>query len=432
MLKLYPVPVSRCEHLLRPSPADPGPDRAFKNALRLLHERGAQTASHVLADHEFSVRLASSDDDGDHTVLFATLSLPAYEHLRTLSETHSGQLAFEDIVAALGEVGPQVNAILVELADEAEDPLADSPPRAALTQGEIKILVTDWIGVEGGYLGDFNPRTHREFYTALGLSIDPEDIGGTLRERFIDILKASDPAIQARILRGILERYELGSAAGRTDGLLRTIQGWISRLEAAAWVSSTHEASSPRIPTTSSTAEPHRPPHLDGLTAAPGLFISHASSDHALVAALLRCLESCLEVPQGAIRCTPIPDAPSKPGDVSDEALRENIEQCAMMLVVVTRESLSSDDVILQLGAAWALRKPACILLAPGIAFNRLPGPLSRLHATRSESNDDLATLITTVAAQLQLRARTPGRFTAAISTFVSAVKAPPPDDSSG
>jgi hypothetical protein len=64
-----------------------------------------------------------------------------------------------------------------------------------LTKGEIIRLVNGYIGVSGGYLGDFSYRTHSEFYPEYcQLDVDPANYEGTTRERFISILERSDPA----------------------------------------------------------------------------------------------------------------------------------------------------------------------------------------------------------------------------------------------
>lgn len=76
-----------------------------------------------------------------------------------------------------------------------------------LRNGEITRIVNRYIGVSGGYLGDFSYRTHADFYPEFcNLDIDPNDYEGTTRERFIAILSPRSPADQAKILRGIIER----------------------------------------------------------------------------------------------------------------------------------------------------------------------------------------------------------------------------------
>ena len=81
-------------------------------------------------------------------------------------------------------------------------------------------LVNLYIGVDAGYLADFSYRTHAEFYPVYcDLDIDPNDYEGTTRERFIQILSSRPPHEQARIVRGILEKYPAGSSELRTQAM---------------------------------------------------------------------------------------------------------------------------------------------------------------------------------------------------------------------
>jgi hypothetical protein len=103
-------------------------------------------------------------------------------------------------------------------------------PNGLLTRMEVNKLVNRYIGVSGGYLGDFSYRTHYEFYLDLDLDIDPNNYDGTTRERFIKILTESPPDIQARILQGILDRFPAGSSDLRTQERRDEIAGWLVRL----------------------------------------------------------------------------------------------------------------------------------------------------------------------------------------------------------
>ena len=63
---------------------------------------------------------------------------------------------------------------------------------AGMTRMDIKKLVNRYIGVSGGYLGDFSYRTHADFYVEYcDLDIDPYKYEGTTRERFEKILETS-------------------------------------------------------------------------------------------------------------------------------------------------------------------------------------------------------------------------------------------------
>jgi hypothetical protein len=108
-----------------------------------------------------------------------------------------------------------------------------------LTRPEIFNIVNNYIGVSGGYLGDFSYKTHQEFYPlCCGLDIDPLKLEGlTTRERFIKILEDVSPIDQAKILRGVLIRYPVGSDPLRTQARVDEIQKLIAKLESSPVVS---------------------------------------------------------------------------------------------------------------------------------------------------------------------------------------------------
>jgi hypothetical protein len=104
---------------------------------------------------------------------------------------------------------------------------------------EQKQLVNRYIGVSGGYLGEFSYRTHSDFYPEYcDLDINPNEIQGTTRVRFETILERASPEVQAKIVRGILKKcppipgHEFRTQE-RHDEFLRVAQ----RLESASTVS---------------------------------------------------------------------------------------------------------------------------------------------------------------------------------------------------
>ena len=79
---------------------------------------------------------------------------------------------------------------------------------AGLSKQEVMLIVNQYIGTSGGYLGDFSYRTHAEFYPEYcDLDINPSDYPGTTRERFMTILESARPEIQAKIIRGVITRF---------------------------------------------------------------------------------------------------------------------------------------------------------------------------------------------------------------------------------
>lgn len=99
-------------------------------------------------------------------------------------------------------------------------------------------VVNRFIGVSGGYLGDFSYRTHEEFYPEYcDLDIDPNAYPGTTRERFIKILSTRAPHDQAKILRGVLERFGDDADHPSRSQLRPELAGWIAQLEGEPAVS---------------------------------------------------------------------------------------------------------------------------------------------------------------------------------------------------
>ncbi len=111
---------------------------------------------------------------------------------------------------------------------------------AGLSNMEIMKIVNRYIGVFGGYLGDFSYRTHTDFYPEYcDLDINPNQYEGTTRARFIEILKSSSPDVQAKIVRGVLQRFpvttvENGGPATRNQELFNELLEMAKRLESGS------------------------------------------------------------------------------------------------------------------------------------------------------------------------------------------------------
>lgn len=107
-----------------------------------------------------------------------------------------------------------------------------------LTEQQILRVVNRYIGVDSGYLGDFSYRTHTDFYPEFcGIyDIFPDELEGTTRQRFIEILDSQSPDRQAKILRGVLARFPAGTEVRRQ--FKPTIEQWIRELEGAPIVAS--------------------------------------------------------------------------------------------------------------------------------------------------------------------------------------------------
>ena len=115
---------------------------------------------------------------------------------------------------------------------------AQASAAGGLTNREIIRIVNRYIGVSGGYLGDFSYRTHADFYPEYcDLDINPSDLEtGTTRERFIHILETSPPHAQAKIIRGVVEKYPAGSDPLRTEAAQDDLEEIATRLERGGMV----------------------------------------------------------------------------------------------------------------------------------------------------------------------------------------------------
>ncbi|WP_170319784.1 toll/interleukin-1 receptor domain-containing protein [Polyangium spumosum] len=151
-------------------------------------------------------------------------------------------------------------------------------------------------------------------------------------------------------------------------------------------------------------------------------FISHSSRDKELAKALVDCLEACIQFigAESAIRCTSVEGHQLDPGDHAGEVLRQNLEQCKVVLGLLTKEGLKSSFVTMELGAAWALKKRTCALLTRDVAFSRIPGPLRERHAIKVESAEQMTQLMESIAKETGLQMRSATKVAAEVNQFVA------------
>lgn len=102
-----------------------------------------------------------------------------------------------------------------------------------LTKQQVLQIVNSYIGVNAGYLGDFSYRTHAEFYPEFCdiEDIFPDEMAGTTRQRFIEILSTQSADRQARILRGVLERFPVDGRPEARSKFKPQIEAWIAELD---------------------------------------------------------------------------------------------------------------------------------------------------------------------------------------------------------
>lgn len=110
------------------------------------------------------------------------------------------------------------------------------------------------------------------------------------------------------------------------------------------------------------------------------IFISHCSQDVELAERLIRFLLSAINISPAQIRCTSVNGFRLKGGKITEEQLRSEIETSSVMIGILTPNSLSSLFVSMELGARWFLQKPLIPLVAQGMSFSNIQGPLSGIN----------------------------------------------------
>jgi hypothetical protein len=154
------------------------------------------------------------------------------------------------------------------------------------------------------------------------------------------------------------------------------------------------------------------------------LFVSHASEDAGLAKQLAALVDGALAVPARAMRCTSVPGYKLEPGADGPEELRENLRDASVVIGLLTPSSISSPFVLMELGAAWGLKTCTVPLLADGVPFGSIPGPIGQgTHAIRVSDPSGLASLLETI----EKRCGMPWRTDAArrhdlVSGFVASV----------
>lgn len=109
-----------------------------------------------------------------------------------------------------------------------------------LKSSEIHWVVSNYIGVSGGYLGDFSYASHREFYANYcDLEVDVDAFAeNTTRKKFVAILSASEPRAQAAILIGVARRFPVGSEMQRNATAYQKLMALAKRCQQVAVVDS--------------------------------------------------------------------------------------------------------------------------------------------------------------------------------------------------
>lgn len=153
------------------------------------------------------------------------------------------------------------------------------------------------------------------------------------------------------------------------------------------------------------------------------VFISHASEDKELAAALVDLLRSALDIPRDKIVCTSVDGYKLSAGANTDETLRKAVLECRTLVGIISPASQKSNYVLFELGARWGTKKDLIPLTALGATPRDLKGPLAGINGLDCSRRPDVLQLIGDLGTQLQMEPERPEVYDKHLSRVVRAAK---------
>ncbi len=155
----------------------------------------------------------------------------------------------------------------------------------------------------------------------------------------------------------------------------------------------------------------------------PRLFVSHASADSTLVAALVALLKAAFFAKTGDLNfmCTSDPGHTIETGSDTPGTIAKKIEASSGLVVLVTPASLHSQYVMYELGAAGARGQRIAPVVASGARFEDLPGALSNRSAVDGTKPDRVWRLLKDLEKWTGWTQRQPAMVSRAVEDFVLA-----------
>ena len=152
------------------------------------------------------------------------------------------------------------------------------------------------------------------------------------------------------------------------------------------------------------------------------IFISHSSKDIAIVRELVELLKAALALRAVQIRCTSL-DGYRLPGGAKVEnTLRREVRSAAVLLGLITAQSIDSHYVMFELGARWGADEPLVPLIASRDDMALIQGPLSSLNVLDLSNPSQLHQLIYDLADILQLEPDSAAAYTDHVTSVLAAI----------
>lgn len=140
------------------------------------------------------------------------------------------------------------------------------------------------------------------------------------------------------------------------------------------------------------------------------LFVSHSAKDKDLVGLIIQTVKAFYDLPDAQIRCTSLPGYQLTGGANIATTIQSEIRNAAVVLSVITPNSLRSPWALCELGAVWGLTGRLVPAIA-GLEYHEVQGPLGVSHCWRLDDQDNVYAIMDQIGEQLkQITNRRKGR----------------------
>jgi hypothetical protein len=132
------------------------------------------------------------------------------------------------------------------------------------------------------------------------------------------------------------------------------------------------------------------------------VFISHSSKDAKLAEALIDFLRAGLGLSEQQIKCSSVDGYRLHIGANTDSSLREDVNAAAVVIGLITPNSLRSHYVTFELGARWGTGSYLAPVIA-GVTPSSVPAPLSQFNVLSAHNEAQLHQLLDDLSKHLSL-----------------------------
>jgi hypothetical protein len=140
------------------------------------------------------------------------------------------------------------------------------------------------------------------------------------------------------------------------------------------------------------------------------IFVSHSAKDSEAGKALVDLLSRAFPQLEDQILYTSMPSSGLPSGAKISETLQKGLNESEMVIGIISGNSLNSDWVLFELGAAWGMEKLVIPLLC-NIEHEDLPSPLRDRNAVKAHNRDDILQMLETIRDGLKLNQRSDTRY---------------------